>query len=100
MMNSGATYTRMMRRLLAGAQNIDHYIDDCLVHTDDWSQHLKTLRNFFQRVREANLTMRPSKCEIGSKSLEFVGHQIGEGQIGLQEDNVKKILEAPYRLLV
>ena len=36
LMNSGATFTRMMRRLLEGVRNVEHYIDDCLVHTESW----------------------------------------------------------------
>ena len=43
---------------------------------------------------EANLTGRQFKCEIGSSHMEFVGHEIKEGEIGLQNDNVKKIQEA------
>ena len=46
-MNTGATYTHMMRKLLTGAKTIDHYIDDCLVHNVDWDQHLKSSRDLF-----------------------------------------------------
>ena len=85
----------MMRKLLEDVRNVQHYIDDCLVHTKTWEEHVQTLHRFLQRVREANLTVRPSKCEIGSSHMEFVGHEIKEGEIGLQNDNVKKIQEAP-----
>ena len=95
LMNSGATYTRMMRKLTAGLQNIDHYIDDCLIHTSSWEEHLTSLRSFLVRVREAGLTLRPSKCEIGFDSVDFVGHKIGKGEIRLHVENVKKIVEAP-----
>ena len=95
LMNSGATFTRMMRKLLEDVRNVQHYIDDCLVHTKTWEEHVQTLHRFLQRVREANLTVRPSKCEIGSSHMEFVGHEIKEGEIGLQNDNVSKIQEAP-----
>ena len=93
-MNSGATFTRMMRKLL-DVKNVEHYIDDCLVHTESWEQHMKTLREFLERVRQANLTVRPSKCEIGFENMEFVGHEVKKGKIGLHADNVKKIREAP-----
>ena len=92
MMNSGATYTRMMRKLLAGAKNIDHYIDDYLVHSGDWDQRLKSLRDLFQCIRAKKLTMRPFKCGMGFRSFDFVGDQIG-GQIGLHKANVKKTQE-------
>ena len=95
LMNSGATFTRMMRKLLEDVKNVEHYIDDCLVHTESWEQHMKTLREFLERVRQANLTVRPSKCEIGFENMEFVVHEVKKGEIGLHADNVKKIREAP-----
>ena len=95
LMNSGATFTRMMRRLLEGVRNVEHYIDDCLVHTESWDQHMETLREFLGRVRRAKLTVRPSKCEMGFENMEFVGHEVKKGEIGLHADNIKKIREAP-----
>ena len=95
LMNSGATFTRMMRRLLEGVRNVEHYIDDCLVHTESWEQHMETLREFLGRVRRAKLTVRPSKCEMGFENMEFVGHEVKKGEIGLHADNIKKIHEAP-----
>ena len=91
LMNSGSTFTRMMRKLLEDVKNVEHYIDDCLVHTESWEQHMKTVREFLERVRQANLTVRPSKCEIGFENMEFVGHEVKKGEIGLHADNVKKI---------
>ena len=94
-MNSGTIFTRMMRKLLEDVKNVEHYIDDCLVHTESWEQHMKTLKEFLERVRRANLTVRPSKCETGFENMEFVGHEVKKGKIGLHADNVKKIREAP-----
>ncbi len=94
LMNSGATYTRMMRRLVGDLQSIDHNIDDCLANTTTWSQHLIALRRFLTRVRAAGLTLRPSKYEVGFDSVDFVRHKVESGEINLQEKNVKKIAEA------
>ena len=55
----------------------------------------KTLREFLGRVRRAKLTVRPSKCEMGFENMEFVGHEVKKGEIGLHADNIKKIREAP-----
>jgi hypothetical protein len=84
-----------MRKLLDGMSDLDNYIDDCLVHTTTWGRHLEVLRELFERIRKAGMTIRPTKCEIGFQNLDFVGHKIGKGEIGLKEDNVRKIQEAP-----
>ena len=73
MKNSAATFNRMMHKLLLGLKNVDSYIDDVLVHTNTLEDHLETLHLLFQRVRAANLTIKPSKCEIGFSKIEFVG---------------------------
>ena len=62
LVNSGATYTRMVRILLAGLENVDNYIDDVLIHSDSWESHLATPEQLFASVRDANLTVKPSKC--------------------------------------
>ena len=64
LVNSGATYTRMMRILLAGLADVDNYIDDILVHSETWESHLSTLEQVFIRVRDASLTVKPSKCYL------------------------------------
>jgi len=53
MVNSGSTYNRMIRKLLDGSHNLD--VDDVLDHTENWSKHMEILRDFFERVRKANL---------------------------------------------
>ena len=95
MVNAGATYVKGMRKLLHGMDHVESYIDDILVHTATWEEHLATLRELFCRIRSANLTVRPSKCTVASDNVEFIGHDLHEGIIGLQEKNIEKIRDAP-----
>lgn len=95
LVNSGATLVRGMRKLLTGMKDVVSYVDDVLVHSRCWEDHIATLRELLERMRRANLTARPSKCVVGAMRVEFVGHQIGQGSIGLNEDNLVKILQAP-----
>lgn len=41
------------------------------------------------------MTVRTSKCIFGVDSVEFLGHQLQCGLVGLHEDNVAKIRDAP-----
>ena len=65
LMNAAATFNRVMRKMLDGVQNIEHFIDDVLTHTATWHDHIKALKELFQRVRKAELTIRPTKCYVG-----------------------------------
>ena len=68
MVNSGSTYNRMVRKLLDGAQSLESYVDDVLGHTINWITHKKMLRDFFKRVRKANLSLRLNQA---SAKLDF-----------------------------
>ncbi|KAK7091878.1 hypothetical protein V1264_009500 [Littorina saxatilis] len=95
MVNSGATLKRGMRKMLKGMKNVVYYWDDLLVHTETFAEHLETLRELFSRLTKANLTVRPSKCILGTDNVDFIGHSQKEGQKGLLLENVTKILNAP-----
>lgn len=41
------------------------------------------------------MTIRPTKCIFGVNTINFLGHRLEEGLIGLHEDNVRKIRDAP-----
>jgi len=95
LVNAPATLSRLMRRVLRNSQALDNYLDDVLTHTPDWRRHLFTLRDFFSRIRQARLTLRPSKCEIGESTVSFLGHTLSEGILSPKQDTVDKILNAP-----
>ena len=63
-----------MRKILAGMNNVDSYIDDLIIHTNDWQVHLQVLGELLRRLRKAELTVKSSKCVFGAESVEFLGH--------------------------
>ena len=95
LVNAPATFSRIMRRLLRDSFGLDNYLDDVLSHTVDWTRHLEVLRDFFERVRRANLTLRPTKCEIGETTVSFLGHSLSEGTLLPRQETIDKIANAP-----
>ena len=95
LVNSGATFTRMMRKLLSGVEYADSYIDDVLIHTSSWSSHLKVLGEVLGRLSDSGLTAKPSKCMVGFHTIDFVGHKIGSDLISPEDQNVDKVRNAP-----
>ncbi|XP_049511412.1 uncharacterized protein LOC125939922 [Dermacentor silvarum] len=92
---ASAVFTRLMRILLQGIPNVVHYIDDVLIATMTWREHIETLHCLLNRVREAGLTIKPQKCEVGVRSIVFLGHQLGGGTIQPIESTIAKIARAP-----
>lgn len=94
MVNAPATFTRMMRKLLEKQSNVISYIDDILIFTDTWEEHMRTTNQVLERLRNAQLTAKPSKCIVAYDSLEFLGHVVGNGQLKPQPEKITKIMNA------
>ena len=92
MINSGATFVRMMDKVLEGFDEFaDSFIDDIGIFSDTWEFHVEHLRAVFQSLREAKLVAKPSKCFVGYGELEFLGHIAGSGNIKPVQDKVSAI---------
>jgi hypothetical protein len=74
MKNSPATFQRLMNLLISDIDGIDAYIDDVIIYSDSWEQHLMTIRKFYARLTEANLTVNLDKSELCHGTVTFLGH--------------------------
>ena len=95
LVNAPATFNRIMRKLLAGMAKARNYLDDVLTHTSAWSEHVDVLREFLTRIRDANLSLKPTKCFIGYHELTFLGHQLGQQGVQPTTEMIDKIKCAP-----
>ena len=95
MKNSGATFQRMMNACLRGLINVVVYIDDIIIYSHDWEDHLTSLANVFARLRHANLTVNLHKSEFGKAKVVYLGYVVGGGQIAPVEAKIKCIVEYP-----
>ena len=76
-MNAPATFQRCMNETLSQhSQYSSTYIDDVLVYSSSWEEHLVHLRGVLAFLKEAGLTAKPSKCVWGTTSLEYLGHKL------------------------
>ena len=91
MINSAATLKRAMKKLIEDLDNVDFYWDDVLVHTRTWEEHIKALRELFARLLRAGMTIRPIKCILGASCVDFLGHRLEQGVLGLHEENVRRL---------
>ncbi|XP_066965511.1 uncharacterized protein [Macrobrachium rosenbergii] len=93
-----AIFNRLMRELFGDLNNVETFFDDILIHTETWDEHCVLLQEVLVRLRDANLTVRPSKTEIGKKTLEYLGHIVGDGCMGPTPEKIKAIQEAAVPL--
>ena len=53
MVNPGMTMTKPVRKLLDDMDNVVDYIDDLLIYTRTWEEHVQTLKELFKRLKAA-----------------------------------------------
>ena len=97
MRNSSATFQCLVDRLVSGLEGVTAYIDDLLVYSNTWEEHVERLRALFSRLLESSLTINLAKCEFGASTVKYLGHRVGFGGIRPLEAKVADILnfEAP-----
>ena len=87
--NAPATFQRAMDEVLGEqADYSSTYIDDIIVYSSSWKDHLVHIREVLQALRQAGLTAKPSKCVWGAKSLTYLGHTVGYGLVQVPEARV------------
>ena len=60
---------------------LTHNVDNIVPHTVTWDDHVHTLRQVLQKLRQHGLTAKPSNYEIGHAKLDLLGHVVGGGSI-------------------
>ena len=71
------------------------YIDDILIFSKTFDEHLDHISQVFQRLRSASLTLKPSKCHFAVPSLTYLGHSISKAGIGLEPSNTDAVRTFP-----
>ena len=86
---------RLLNRLIFGLYGCKAYIDDAIIYSEEWKQHLEIIREFFKRLSDAKLTINLPKSEFCHASLTFLGHIVGQGQVRPVEAKVEAISDFP-----
>eukprot|EP00105_Crassostrea_gigas_P025125 XP_011445602.1 PREDICTED: uncharacterized protein LOC105341021 isoform X1 [Crassostrea gigas] len=95
LVNAPATFSRMMRKLLQGMNGVENFIDDVIVFTDTFEEHLHILKTVFERLRDAGLAARPTKCFIGFDKIDCLGHMVGNKCLEPEQDKIDAVRNAP-----
>ena len=91
-----ATFQRMMDSLLRGlGDTTAAYLDDIVIHSETWEEHLQHIQAVLQRLREAKLTIKPKKCQFGMSNCTYLGHVVGNGQVKPEMAKVEAVRKFP-----
>ena len=95
--NAPATFQRLMDLVLAGLQWSEClvYLDDVIILGRDFKEHLRNLRSVLQRLRDAGLRLKPSKCSFFQQEVKYLGHVISRTGISTDPDKTSRVLSWP-----
>ncbi|XP_071483344.1 uncharacterized protein [Diadema antillarum] len=95
MKNAPATFQRLINTVTSGLVGCEAYLDDIIVYSHTWEDHLLRVRALFDRLTSANLTVNLRKCEFARAKVVFLGHIVGHGSVKPVEAKVETILNFP-----
>ena len=76
LVNSQATFQRMMDNALRGLKHTESYVDDCIIYSRTFEGHLSDLREVLERLKQARIHVKFRKCQLGYAEVEFLGHMV------------------------
>lgn len=76
--NAPSTFQRLIDRFRGGVQDVKilAYLDDLIILSSSFDQHLQDLERVFSRLREFKLHLNRSKCNFMCPEVKYLGHII------------------------
>lgn len=97
MVNAGSVFQELADRVFEGLiwREALVYLDDIIVYSNTFEEHLARLRRVFERIRKAGLTLKPSKCAYAKSQTKVLGHVISSEGIAPDQSKLIAIKKFP-----
>jgi len=92
--SSPAHFALMSNRIFHNKQYwhfLHLYVDDILITSRTFEEHLIHLTQTLKTLRLNNLTINPTKAYLGQSTITYLGHELTSEGITISDDNVKSI---------
>lgn len=86
-----------MERVLRGLhwRTLLIYLDDIIVFSKDLDSHLSRLEEVFTRLKAAGLKLKPSKCTLFAKQVNYLGHVVSVDGVATDQEKVAAVRDWP-----
>jgi len=92
---SSSCFQRLVNEELKGVEGCSAYIDDILLYSEEWEEHLSLLREVFKILDDANLTVNLRKSDFVKAYVDYLGYKVGQGRVQPVYTKVKDIVNFP-----
>lgn len=103
--NAPATFQRLMNLVVGDMPGCVVYLDDVVVYSDTWDEHLQHIAELFKRLKAAGLSINLTKCgkafwecwegNFGKATVVYNGHVVGQGCIRPVQAKVEAVQTFP-----
>lgn len=95
--NAPATWQRFIDNVIGAdlEPQVFVYLDDIIVVTKTFQEHLNILRKIFQRLKAANVTLNPEKCCLCRAELRYLGYIVNHMGLRVDPSKVEAIINIP-----
>jgi len=92
--NTRVTYQHLMDKIFKGliGRAVEVYVDDIVVKSNSFEQHLKDLDEVFKALRGVNMKLNPENCTFGVEGGKFMGFMLTHREIEANPDKCQAIL--------
>ena len=85
-------FQKQMESVLAGQENVEVFMDDILVHSENHDAHDVHLATAMRKLEEAGVKLNEEKCELRKDEVRFLGHLISAEGIKPDPEKIAAIL--------
>ena len=90
-----ATFQRCMNYLLMDVNHTMVYIDDIIIYSTNFEEHLNDIENVLKVLKTSGLKLKPSKCEWVKQEVSFLGHIVSAKGMTPDPVNTEKVRNFP-----
>ncbi|PIK57624.1 hypothetical protein BSL78_05450 [Apostichopus japonicus] len=95
--NAPGTFQRLMQTCLHDQffQSVLCYLDDILVYSKTFEDHLTNLQRVFDRLKQQGLKIKPSKCTFFQSEVTYLGHKVTRAGVMPSPDKIQAVKDWP-----
>ena len=92
-----ATFERLMEKVLSGLhwEICLVYLDDIIIFSRSFEDHVARLRIVLTRLRDANLKLSPKKCRLFRREVHFLGHVVSNRGVETDPAKIEAVVAWP-----
>lgn len=94
---SPATFQRLIEKILGPDMEpfVFSYLDDVIVATRTFEDHMKWLKEVLRRIKEAGLTINPDKCMFFRNEIRYLGFMVNNEGVKIDPAKLAPVLDFP-----